>query len=159
MAERDKVENIEVVVPPGMSDEFFAAATAAGWSDDPGTGKAILIKDKSHPNYGGEILNPQPMAPPVGYVAEDTLEDMVRRHMQKQFNLMQADMIIEENEEDVDDYDVPDELPDLESIYTVREMEPEVPDFRSEMTEAVAAALERQKKAPESAPVKEGEGA
>lgn len=159
MAERDRVENIEVVVPPGMSDEFYQAALAAGWSDDPGTGKAILIKDRDRVDYGSEILNPQPMAPPVGYIAEDTLEDMVRRHMQKQFNLMQGDELIDETEEDADDFDVPDDLPDLESIYTVREMEPEVPDFRSEMTEAVAAALERQKKEPEKAPGDEGKGA
>lgn len=155
MADRDRVESIEVVVPPGMSEEFFAAATAAGWSDDPGTGKAILIRDPSHPNYGGEILNPQPMAPPVGYVAEDTLEDMVRRHMQKQFNLMQGDMIIEEDESEVDDFDVPDDLPDLESIYTVREMEPEVPDFWGEMSGAISEALDRQRKAAEKPP--EGE--
>lgn len=145
MAERDRVDKVDITVPAGMSAEFFDAAMDAGWSDDPGTGKAILITDPLHENYGAEILNPQPMAPPVGYVAEDTLEDMVRRHMQKQFNLMQGDEIIEEDENEVDDFDVPDDLEDLESIYNVKELVPEVPSLGSQVSDAVVAALKRQK--------------
>lgn len=123
MAERDRFDSVEVVVPPGMSEGFHDAIKKAGWTDDPGTGKSILTKD------GLEIPNPQPMAPPLGYEPEDTLEDMVRRHLQKQLNLLglRSGDVLDESPEEADDFDVEDDLPDLDSVYTVREMEPAAP--------------------------------
>lgn len=139
MAERDRVERVTVEVPPGLSEEFVEAAIAAGWTDDPGTGKSVMIDDPLHPRYGAEIPNPTPMAPPVGYVAEDTLQDMINRHMAKIIGMQDSDVI--DSEEEVDDFDVEDELPEFESVFEVREMVEEAPAIPVYTREEYTASL------------------
>lgn len=126
MAERDRFEEVVVNVPAGAADGFHDAARKAGWSDDPGTGKAILVN-------GAEILNPQPMAPPVGYQHGDTLQEMIERHVAAALVGLRGDDIVDESIEDADDFDIDEgNEVDLETIYTVREMVPEAPGLRPE---------------------------
>lgn len=162
MGDRDRVNKAVVVIPPGAEFEggkdFYESAEDAGWSDDPGTGKAILALDeRGAPGY--EVLNSVPMAPPIGYEPSDSIDVMIQKRLAKYF--AEGDStVLDESEEEANDFDVPDDLPDLRTIYEVVEMIPEAPSVRDTMTEAVSAALERERKrAAEPPVVDEGKGA
>lgn len=60
-------------VPP--QDELEDLAIAAGWSKDPGTGKAFHLPD------GREVLNPASMAPSVGFVKQESIMDQVNNQI------------------------------------------------------------------------------
>jgi len=105
--------------------ELYAAMLANGWGDEPGVGRAILTPD------GREILNPMPVAPPIGYVQEpsmmDRLNEMLAARMRQ---VREADEI--ETIEEVDDFDVPDpEDFQPSSVYEV-EMVYEAPAIKSD---------------------------
>lgn len=102
-------------VPP--DDVLLDAAKAAGWSMDPGTGKSIRWN-------GGEIFNPMPHALPIGYVPEDSIEVRIQKALRdyREAQDVEIDDIV-----DAEDFDVPDELPDLSTIYEFVAMDKEVP--------------------------------
>lgn len=134
------MEKVRVTWPVGEDGtipseaEMVRLATEAGWSDSPLDGKAILYN-------GGEILNPVPVAPPIGYVPRDPLEDRLRAMVQSA--VLAGKEELEETAADVLDFDIPDELPDLTTIYEFAGMQDEAPaPPAKELTPAEKAAME-----------------
>lgn len=98
---------------------------SAGWSDDPGDGKAILAPDeRGAPGY--EVLNPLPFAPPIGWEPTPPIEQLVAQLTRQEFERLRDEDEIDDVI-DAEDFDVPDELPPLETIYEVLAMTPEAP--------------------------------
>lgn len=109
----------------------------AGWSEDPGTGKAVMVDDeRGNPAY--EVLNPIPMAPPIGWVPTPPIEELIRQRVAQEFMLREDEEIDDIN--DAEDFDIPDELPPLETIYEVMGMEPQAPAVKEPTPEERAAA-------------------
>lgn len=97
----------------------------AGWSDHPGTGHAILLPDeRGNPAY--EVLNPMPFAPPIGHQPTPPIEQLIRERVFAEITRLKGEDEID-TAEDQDDFDIPDELPDLSTIYEVIAMEAEAP--------------------------------
>lgn len=107
------------------SVDLLARALDAGWSDDPGTGKAVLLADgNGNPAY--EVINPMPFAPPIGYEPTPPIEQLIRDRVK-----LEVDRLKDEDEiddiNDAEDFEIDDELAPLETIYEVIAMEPESP--------------------------------
>lgn len=123
------------VVPKDISDKM----RSAGWSADPGTGKAVLLED------GRELVNPLPHDPPLGYVQEPSVIDLINRELAKRKALLEADEVLDETDEDANDFDMEDEV-DLLSGYEIVDMRPTfpgdtgIPPDKSEIKKAVADA-------------------
>lgn len=112
------------------NEEFLAAAEAAGWSEDPGTGKAILVPDeRGAPGY--EILNPLPFAPPIGYEPTPPIDELIRTRVREAMDQLKDDEEIDDII-DAEDFDIPDELPQLETIYEVLGMEDQAPALKAQ---------------------------
>ena len=76
------------------------AIEKAAWDDlDPGQGKAVLLAD------GREVLNPVPMAPPVGHTEQPSMFQIMERMIAQHYAGLQ-DRDIEETEEESQDFDV-----------------------------------------------------
>lgn len=127
-------EKVKVVIdpPPGFNegpkpapDDIRQKFYEAGWTDDPGTGKAVLTED------GREILNPVPMAPPVGYVAEPSMMDIIEKKIKNHLKLLEDGMVLEESEEEANDFDYEEEF-DPFSLYEIVEMNDTAPDLPKE---------------------------
>lgn len=97
---RAKVDNVVEI----ENDEFMAelddAMFNAGWCEDPGQGKAVLLAD------GRELVNPTPVAPPAhiaAYSAEASVNDLVQRALARHMALLKPDDEVD-TEEDLDDF-------------------------------------------------------
>lgn len=128
------MEKLKVEVAPNAEgelpddSELLELAQAAGWSEDPGTGHAILIPDeRGAPGY--EVVSPLPHAPPIGWTPTPPIEELIRQTVSREFarwdNDDEVDDII-----DAEDFDIPDELPALETIYEFVGMEREAPSTK-----------------------------
>lgn len=121
MDEKFKIE----VAPRGDTGELFdwsedewrQAIKLAGWSDDPGSGKAIIAPD------GREIFNPVPVAPPIGWKPEPDMFQIMKAMVQRELAALKGDEIAETAEE-AEDF-VVDEDFDPMSIYEVVDMIPD----------------------------------
>jgi len=70
MTKKLKLEVDHRVDPAVVLDQ----AEVAGWSDDPGTGVAVLALDeRGAPAY--EVFNPMPFAPPIGWEPTPPLDE------------------------------------------------------------------------------------
>ncbi|WNK13676.1 MAG: hypothetical protein [Microvirus sp.] len=79
-----------------FDDERFAEALdAADWTDDPGTGRSILLED------GRELLNPVPIDPPVGHDEEPSINALVERALAKHMAKLEANKEAERTLADV----------------------------------------------------------
>lgn len=86
-------------------------AINASWSSsDPGVGKAFLLPD------GSEVLNPVPMAPPVGFEVGPTMLEQFEAKMAARFRMLQEDEEID-SAEDWDDFDIGDDVEPPPSPY------------------------------------------
>lgn len=135
------MDKVRVVVRPdhlGVIPEVtIEDLEAAGWSDDPGTGKAVLVPNEAGvPAY--EVVNPLPMAPPIGWEPTPPIEELIRQRVAEAFALRDDDEI--DDIIDAEDFDIPDELPPLETIYEVVGMEPQAPAMKEPSAEERAAA-------------------
>lgn len=94
---------VEVRPDPENPDFMLAldhAMSIADWSDDPGTGRAVLLPD------GRELLNPTPVAPPAiiaAYSEEMSVNDLVARALARHNALLKGNDEID-TEEDLDDF-------------------------------------------------------
>lgn len=116
-----------LLVPKKAMDQILDEALAAGWSDDPGQGKAVLMKD-ARGNYAYEVHNPMPHAAPIGWEPTPPLDELIRDRVRAEYARLKDDEVID-TEEEANDFDVPDELP-LTSVYEVQEMVEEAPALR-----------------------------
>lgn len=116
------------------------------WSDDPGTGVAILYADERG-NGGYEVLNPMPFAPPIGYEPTQPIEELIKERVELRLKQLHALEEIDTPEE-ADDFDVSDDLPPIESLYEIHAMKPEAPDLpkkrpsKEDLEEAAKLELE-----------------
>ena len=128
------MEKVQVVVDP-LSDgtipsegELLEAGKASGWSEDPGTGKAILVPDvRGAPAY--EVINPLPIAPPIGWEPTPPIEELIRSRVAQEFARLRDEEEIDDII-DAEDFEVPDEEPNLETIYEFMGMEEQVPPVK-----------------------------
>lgn len=121
MADRDKIKSsvkVEVRLRDAEGVPKLAkhvpleeAIRESDWSDDPGVGKAVLLED------GSEMLNPVPMAPPVGYVEGPSIMEMIERQVAKHLATLEPDEPIDE-EAELNDFGEDDEV-DPVSLYEV----------------------------------------
>lgn len=131
MAKGDRIvlgedDRIKVTIDPRPeTGEVFDVKDVAGrfsvsrWSDDPGTGIAVLLPD------GRELLNPLPMAPPIGYVEEPSVMELIQRQVQAHMALLRGELEID-TEEEKDDFDVMDDI-DPFSVYEIDYMKEDFP--------------------------------
>lgn len=132
MAERDKVKSrvtVDVRLRPEILEKTSmvpptaeAILSVADWTDDPGVGKAVLLED------GSEVLNPVPMAPPVGYAPEPSIMEMIDQAVKRNLAMgVDPDEVIDE-EAELNDF-LEDEEFDPASVYeiNVQEMEEDAP--------------------------------
>lgn len=136
------MEKVKVRVAPddlGQVPEVTVEDLAeAGWSDDPGTGKAVLVPDeRGAPAY--EIVNPLPIAPPIGWEPTPPIEQLIRDRVKAEFDRLKDDDEIDDIV-DAEDFEIPDELPPLETIYEVIGMEPQAPSVKPLSAEERAQA-------------------
>lgn len=134
-------EKIKVAIAPDyngvVADVSIADLEAAGWSDDPGTGKAVLVKDeRGNPAY--EVFNPLPIAPPIGWQPTPPIEELIAQAVRREFALRDDDEV--DDIIDAEDFDIPDELPPLETMYEIVGMEPQAPAVKEPTAEERAAA-------------------
>jgi len=108
--------------------EILEDAEQAGWSDDPGTGVAVMLLDgNGNPAY--EVLNPMPFALPIGYEPTPPIEQLIRDRVKSELSRLKDDDELDDIN-DAEDFDIPDELPPLETIYEVIAMDREAPALK-----------------------------
>lgn len=90
------------IIRPFPKEVLLDKMADAGWTDDPGTGKAILTP------LGSEIVSPIPVAPPIGYVSEPSLMDRLNEMLTARLRQLADDDLLEESEAEANDFDVPD---------------------------------------------------
>ena len=120
------VDKVKLRIDPNVATgevvdvkDLGAQMRRAGWSDDPGTGRAFHLDD------GREVLNPVPMAPPIGYIQEPTMMDMIDAQIRRRLALLQEDDEIDTVEE-FDDFDVAEDVDPL-TLYEVIDMREDSP--------------------------------
>lgn len=108
-------------------EDVLAEAKANAWSEDPGQGKAVLLKDeRGNPAY--EVHNPMPFALPIGFEPTPPLDQLIADRVRSEFQRLKDDDVID-TEDEMNDFDVPDEIP-LASVYEVIQMEDQAPALR-----------------------------
>lgn len=110
------MHKVDIFPRPTKDGEIFEQldiedAIRAAWTCDPGYGRAVLLKD------GREVLNPLPMAPPVGYVAEPSLFERMEQMLSAKLAMLRDDEEID-SEADWQDFEVADDI-EPDSPYTV----------------------------------------
>ena len=127
--------NLDGEVP--SDDVLLDMATKAGWSDDPGTGHAVLIPDERG-NPGYEVVSPLPHAPPIGWTPTPPIDELIRQRVAQEFARHDDEEI--DDVIDAEDFDIPDELPNLETIYEFMGVEREAPAVKPPTREQQAEA-------------------
>lgn len=91
------------------------------WTDDPRDGKALLLPD------GRELLNPLPIAPPIGFRKEPDILELVAAQVREHYEMLKGDEEID-SLEDANDFGEDEDF-DPSSIYEIvmREEFPAVP--------------------------------
>lgn len=92
-------------------DEILAAMRDAGWTDDPRDGVTAML-----PN-GQEVLNPIPIAPPIGYNNTPSMFDIIRAQIAAAKRAGDDDVV--DSAEDMNDFDMEDDI-DPSSIYEIQ---------------------------------------
>lgn len=155
--------------PEVLPDEeaLANAMEGADWSDDPGTGRAILLAD------GRELLNPLPVAPPASIAAaaaEPSVNDLVTRALARHFEQIKADDEIDTLEDHDDFPEDEDWTPFSQFEVVLREEAPAIPsepvsdEAVADVAEAEALlppapVIKRAKPPNKAAPVLDEEGA
>lgn len=130
-------KSVKRKVKPRMTEEEYLAKMLA----------------KSKAADGSEVLDPTPMAPPIGYVKQPSMVEIVRNMVRSEKLALLAAEAGMETFEESEDFDVGDEAEDLLSGFE-NEFDPPI----SEVREAVEEARRQREAAAEAAkaePVKE----
>lgn len=88
---------------------------------------------------GHEILNPTPMEPPLGYVRQPTIAEQIREQVRA---LHRSNDEEPETDEEADDFDIPDDPPDVQSRWE-NDNVPTIKEARARMR-ALEAELQRE---------------
>lgn len=92
---------------------------------------------------GAEIMDPQSLAPPLGFVRRPPLAEQIRDMVRSEHLRQAAEGSGLETFEEADDFDIPDDPPDPQSQWE-NEFDPPI----SELLEAGRAALSQGREAP-----------
>lgn len=133
-----------------MSEDYAEAMEAADWSDDAGTGRAILLPD------GRELLSPLSVAPPssiAAAAAEPSVNDLVNRALARHFEQLKADDEIDSLEDHDDFGEDEDFTPFSQFEVVLRDEAPAIP-AEPVSDEAVADVLEAEEVLPKPKKVK-----
>lgn len=123
-------DKIRVEIAPDMSeflnmgDEEQVAALRGAFSDDPGEGRAFMLRDRNG-NRAYEVHNPIPFAPPIGFAPTPPIDELIRDRVRAEFQRLRDEDEIDSAEE-ADDFDVPDEEP-ISSVFEIVQMEDTAP--------------------------------
>jgi len=102
---RPDVREVDHKMPRGSAvddDALMEAMAAAGWTDSPTDGKAVLLPD------GSEFPSARQVSPPVGYKPEPDFFEMMRRQVQVALAEQAGDTEID-SIEDANDFGEDDE--------------------------------------------------
>jgi len=91
----------------------------AGWTNDPGAGKALLDE------YGRETPSPLQFAPPIGFIETSPVRDMIQEMIAKELASLRGDEEID-SLEDAEDFGE-DEEPEIRSAYEMVLEYPAIP--------------------------------
>lgn len=122
---------------------------------DPKTGEILYPRDLRLDELGRENPDPRPLAPPLGHVKQDSLQDLMRQMIVSHQLAQEAAAVGAETFEEADDFDIGDDY-DPTSPYE-QEFEggllpdPE-PSSSESPSEAAAAASPAQPESPSSEP-------
>lgn len=86
-----------------LRDTSVQDRIAVDWDEDPGIGMAILLPD------GREVVNPVPMAPPLGYKPEPTMMELMDAMVKRHLASLKSDDELD-GPEDFEDFDVGDDV-------------------------------------------------
>lgn len=100
---------------------------------------------------GHEVLDPTPMAPPVGYVSRPSLVEQLRDMIQGERMRRTAELREMDTFEEADDFEVEDEVMPLDTGYQ-NEMDPPIRELVSEGSKSLSA---KERKAAEKAAKKQ----
>jgi len=89
----------------------------------PVTGEVLDHKGRRLTPEGREILDPTPVAPPVGYKKQPSMADHIRDMVRSERLRQEAEAAGAESFEEADDFDVDDD-PEISTPYEVYETEP-----------------------------------
>lgn len=129
------------------SEQFAEAADGAGWSDDPGTGRAILMPD------GRELLNPTSVAPPVSVSSEPSVNDLVERALARHYKQLSENDEID-TIEDADDFgEDEDFVPFSQYEIVLRDEAPAIPKGAAS-EEAIVEVVQAEADLPKVDPLK-----
>jgi len=78
-----------------------------------GVHKAAKYSPDKHNEDGGEILDPTPMQPPLGYKKSLTLTEQIAQQVRIAQLKILEDQMLEETEEDADDFEVGEDFEPL----------------------------------------------
>lgn len=133
-------DKIRIDVHPDMSeflqlsDQEQVKEIQAAFSDDPGEGKAYMLRDRNgNPAY--EVHNPVPFAPPIGFSPTPPIDELIRDRVRAEYARLRDEEEIDTLEE-ADDFDVSDEEP-ITSVFEVQmdETAPRPPNVELSMEE------------------------
>lgn len=134
------------------TEEFANAMEGAEWSDDPGTGRAILMAD------GRELVNPISIAPPASIraaAAEPSVNDLVERALKRHFEQLKADDEIDSIEDFEDFPEDEDWTPFSQYEIVLRDEAPAIPkDVTQEDVDLVVAEAVKAEAAAAAPPKK-----
>lgn len=98
-----------------------------------------MSKEKRLDEYGREILNPIPMAPPVGYNRTPSLSEQIRSMVRSECLALEAEAAGLETFEEADDFDVGDDFDPSSPYEEVFDPTP-IPELRRRQQAAQQAA-------------------
>lgn len=110
--------------------------------------------------FGRELVDPTPMAPPIGYKKQPSMVEMVRNMVRSEHLAREAAMMGKETFEQADDFDIPDDPLDPSTPYE-NEFDPPVRELvkvgqeevkRKEAEKKAASSRKSPKKVEDSEP-------
>lgn len=107
--------------------------------------------ENRHNEFGHEILNPIPMQPPIGFKPEPSMFDVIRQQIRQA--QLAGDTILDENEDEADDFDIEDDPVDYQSRWE-NDTIPSMKDLKARHARLLAeeANLNAQNPGRDSAP-------
>jgi len=122
--------------------------------------RAPKLSPLRHDATGGEVLDPQPMQPPLGYKKQLSLTEQIRQQV-RLHALSLEDNDITETDEEADDFEIGEDYEPLskhenDHIPTVKELKQKAAAINKKIREAnnKAAIAEHEKKVKAMAPAK-----
>lgn len=129
------------------NEQLDEVMEAGGWSDDPGTGRAVLMPD------GRELVNPATIAPPVSVSVGESVNELVERALSRHYAALKAADEIDTVEDANDFDDDEDFFPSSMYEIVLRDEAPAIPAVTTESS-TVEEVVQVEKDLPSVDPLK-----